>query len=122
MKEWSKDNPTIRWRQLIYRTLNHPKQNTTMELLGYSPQQLKEHLDKQGMDWNIDNIDHKIPVSWFKLDTPPSVVNDLYNLQPLNENENKSKSNNYCHPVDKLYYDLVIEYILEEKIEFLRFF
>ena len=72
-----------RWRSLLKRSKNGIKSKTTQELLGYSAEQLKEHLDKQGMDWNKHHIDHKIPITWFKPETPPHIVNDLRNLQPL---------------------------------------
>lgn len=132
-KNWKKENPLYHnnynknhrnqnphlysWRQLLYRTLyslDKSKDSTSYELLKYSPIDLKEHLDKQGMDWKTDHIDHKIPVTWFVETTPPYIVNDLRNLQPLNELENKSKRNLYSHSICKEYYDLILEYIKEE--------
>ena len=66
------------------------------------------------MNWNIDQVDHKVPISWFIETTPPHIVNDLRNLQPLNEGKNKSKRNFYSHKIDKDYYDLILEYIKEK--------
>lgn len=116
--EWIKSNPSytkkyndsnphiIAWRNLIKRTLNG---NST--ILGYSAQELKEHLDKQGMDWSKHQIDHKIPLSWFKEDTPPSIVHDLRNLHPLTEEENKSKSNKFASPADDSYIQEIKDYL-----------
>ena len=72
-----------RWRDLLKSTLKRFKRGktaTTQTLLGYSAQELKEHLDKLGMNWKTDHIDHIIPLSWFKEDTPIYIVNDLRNL------------------------------------------
>ncbi len=103
-KEYRNNHPHIhRWRMLLWNTLNSPKQDSTQKLLGYSATQLKEHLDKHGMDWGNHHIDHKIPLSWFKKDTPIHIVNDLRNLQPLPAKENLKKSNTFGE-VDDLSY------------------
>ena len=111
-------NPHIyKWRDLLWgsiKRLGGNKESSTHNLLKYSPQELKEHLDKHGMNWETDHIDHKIPITWFIETTPPYIANDLRNLQPLNDIENKSKRNNYSHPIDKEYYNLVIKYIKEK--------
>ena len=107
---YSKNSHLRRWRNLLnnsLKQLNTSKQNNTIELLKYSPIELKEYLDKQGMNWDIHHIDHKIPVTWFKKDTPPHIVNDLRNLQPSSPEENKSKSNRFGDPVPSSYiYDI----------------
>ena len=96
-----------RWRDLLKRSRNGIKSKSTQELLGYSAEQLKEHLDKQGMDWGKHHIDHKIPLSWFKKSTPPHIVNDLRNLQPSPPEENQSKSNTFGDLVPSSYiYDI----------------
>lgn len=83
---------TLRWRQLIYRTLRHQgkdKDSGTYDLLGYTADQLREHMEglfEDGMSWANHgewHIDHKRPLASFPPDTPPSVVNSLDNLQPL---------------------------------------
>jgi hypothetical protein len=113
-----KENPHIyKWRDLLWdsiKRLGGNKESTTHELLKYSAFELKEHLEKQNINWKTDHIDHKIPITWFIGTTPAHIANDLRNLQPLNNTENKSKRNNYSHPIDKEYYDLVVEYIKEE--------
>jgi hypothetical protein len=111
-------NPHVyKWRDLLWdsmKRLGNKKESSTHHLLLYSALDLKNHLDSLGMNWDNDNVDHKIPVTWFKSDTPPYVVNDLRNLQPLSENDNKSKGNLYMHPVSKEYFELVKEWILEK--------
>jgi hypothetical protein len=92
-----------RWRSLLTRSKNGIKSKSTQELLGYSAEHLKEYLDKQGMDWNKHHIDHKIPLSWFKKETPPHIINDLRNLQPSLPEENKSKSNTFGDSVPSSY-------------------
>lgn len=117
-KEWRKNNPhIIRWRNILRNTLEKLKQiksSSTYTLLKYTPQELKEHLDSLGMDWGKHHIDHKIPITWFKPETPPHIVNDLRNLHPLEESINKSKNNRYNHIVDEDYLHIVKEWIKEE--------
>jgi hypothetical protein len=106
-----------RWRNILRNTLeklNQIKSSSTYTLLKYTPQELKEHLDNLGMDWDKHHIDHKIPITWFKPETPPHIVNDLRNLHPLEESINKSKNNRYNHIVDEDYLHIVKEWIKEE--------
>jgi len=113
-----KQNPHLyKWRDLLWdsvKRLGKAKEASTHDLLKYSALELKEHLDKQNMNWETDHIDHKIPITWFNNETPPHIVNDLRNLHPLNEIENKSKKNFYSNKIDKEYYQIVIDYIKEE--------
>jgi hypothetical protein len=107
----------VKWRILLENTLKRlgkNKENSTTLMLGYSALQLKEHLDKQGMDWFNHEIDHKIPVTWFSENTPPHIVNDLRNLQPVEPIYNKTKNNKWADKVDEEYYILSIEYLKEE--------
>lgn len=81
-------------RNMICRVLKRSysdKTNTTVIMLGYTADQLVEHIESlfvEGMSW--DNygewhIDHIVPVKWW-LDngvTDPSMINALINLQPL---------------------------------------
>lgn len=69
--------------------------------LGYSCQQLMDHLQSQfteGMSWDNHgkgpgkwNVDHIRPVCSFPLETPLSVINELTNLRPLWARDNLSK-------------------------------
>jgi hypothetical protein len=119
-KEYRKKYPHIyKWRSILDNTLskqNKTKNDTTHNLLGYSHQQLKEHLENQNIDWNNDQVDHKIPVSWFKPETPVSIVNDLRNLQPLSKEKNQSKGNKYADKVSLDYFQIIKQWILLEKI------
>lgn len=118
LKKWFMENPTkkkeyydrlrinsphiIAWRKVLHnviKRINTKKTNTTIEMLGYSADEFKKHIESlflEGMSW--DNwgewhIDHKIPVSKFNKQTPMSVVNSLDNLQPLWALDNLKKSN-----------------------------
>jgi hypothetical protein len=97
------NNPHIvAWRTVLknaIQRINTKKSKSTIEMLGYSPDDLKNHIQllfSDGMSWNNWgewHIDHKIPVSKFDKNTPMSVVNNLDNLQPLWSIDNLSKSN-----------------------------
>lgn len=99
------NNPhIIAWRSILYSTLkrlNTPKQGHTIDMLGYSALDLKEHIEKQflpGMTWDNHgewHIDHIRPVTNFSLTEKISVVCALENLQPLWEFDNLSKNNKF---------------------------
>ena len=115
VKRHKDKNPHIdRWRGLLniaLLRLNQPKQDSTKNLLKYSANQLNEHLLKLGMDWNTQEIDHRIPVSWFRVDTPPHIVNHLSNIHPLNKKDNIIKGNRFAHSVEEAYYHEVFPFI-----------
>ena len=110
-KEWKNEytkkhkekNPHIyAWRTMLHNTLKRfgtSKEDTTINLLGYSAEQLKLRLEcqfKDGICWENYgewHIDHKKPVSSFPPDTDMSIVNALSNLQPLWAYDNLSKGN-----------------------------
>jgi len=97
VKNWDKNRrlkyPHISaWRRLLSETLkrlSQKKEDETIKLLGYSANQLKEHITRlftENMTWENYgewHIDHIKPVSKFPKDTHPSIVNALSNLQPL---------------------------------------
>jgi hypothetical protein len=106
-----------RWRQILNDTLialEQKKISNTRTLLNYSAQDLKQHLDNQGMVWGSYEVDHKIPISWFESFTPPHIVNDLRNLHPLPSIENKRKLNRFCSPIEESYIKDIKEYIKKE--------
>ena len=111
-----------RWRALLQNVLastNQTKTSSTYKMLGYNSKQLKEHLDKQGMDWGKHTIDHKVPLTWFKNLTPTPIVNALINLQPLTEEENKIKGNRFCSPIPNSYIKLIKPWIKKQYLSML---
>lgn len=100
-----KNNHIIAWRTLLNNTLKRlgtKKESSTIELLGYSALELKNHIEKQftdGMSWiNYGkwHIDHKKPVSLFDKSEKVAIVNALSNLQPLWALDNLKKYKNIC--------------------------
>lgn len=108
-KEWAmkhrEEYPHIyTWRSLLRNVLlrmGTEKDNSTLEMLGYSSLDLKLHMEslfREGMSWDNHgewHIDHIKPVSLFDPETDVSIVNSLDNLQPLWAYENLSKGNKY---------------------------
>jgi hypothetical protein len=117
-KQDRKNKPHLyRWRDLFNRTITKLKQskdNTTETLMGYSSTTLMEYLSSLDENWVEYQIDHKIPITWFKPTAPISVVNDLRNIHLLTEDENKDKGNKYAHPVCEEYYNIALEYVLDK--------
>ena len=85
------------WKYL--NILNITKKNKTFEIVGCTPEFLKEHLEKQfvdGMTWENRgewHIDHKIPLSSAKTEEELYKLCHYTNLQPLWAEENLKKSN-----------------------------
>jgi hypothetical protein len=91
---------TLRSRLHIFFTKNNiTKKNKTFDIVGCTPQFLKEHMEKQfkdGMTWENYgfygwHIDHIIPLSSAKTDEELYKLCHYSNLQPLWANENLSK-------------------------------
>jgi hypothetical protein len=78
---------------------NISKNNRTFEMVGCSPEFLKEHLEKQfvdGMSWENKgkwHIDHIIPLSSAKTEEELLKLCHYTNLQPLWAEDNIKKSN-----------------------------
>ena len=83
------------------RSKNMTKNHPTFELVGCTPQELKEHLEKQfreGMTWENHgkygwHIDHIIPLSSATTEEELYKLCHYTNLQPLWAEENLSKGN-----------------------------
>lgn len=93
---------TVRNRIKVFLNKNNiTKKNKTFELVGCTPQQLKEHLEKQfreGMTWENHgkygwHIDHIIPLSSATTEEELYKLCHFTNLQPLWAEENLSKGN-----------------------------
>jgi len=99
------NNPQIiAWRTILKDTIRRfdgKKSDKTINLLGYSPDELKNHIESLFLDgmswdnWGEWHIDHKKPVSKFDKEAPMSVVNSLDNLQPLWAIDNLIKKDKY---------------------------
>jgi len=103
-KEYNKTNKSKRreyrlknkhvglWRSVLKMSvwrLNSKKEGHTIDLLGYSSLDFKNHIESlftDGMSWENHgewHVDHIRPVSSFELTEHPSVVNALENLRPI---------------------------------------
>lgn len=87
----------IRRRVYDYITKNNIKLSDTFDIVGCSPEFLKEHLENQfkdGMSWNNQgewHIDHIIPLSSAETEDEIYKLCHYTNLQPLWAEENLSK-------------------------------
>ena len=75
---------------------------------------IKNHIESQfvnNMNWSNIEIDHKIPVTWFEIETPSNIINDLDNLHPLLIEDNRNKLNKYNSPITQHYYNKIIKHI-----------
>ena len=86
-------------RHLKY--INSEKTTRTSIILGYTPLELKKHLEclfKEGMKWENYgewHVDHIKPICKFDKSELPIVVNALENLQPLWAKDNLIKGGKY---------------------------
>ena len=95
----------VRCRIWKYLTINNiTKKNRTLDIVGCTPQKLKEHLEKQfsnGMTWENRvewHIDHIIPLSSAKTEEELYKLCHYTNLQPLWAIENMKKGNKIVEP------------------------
>ena len=100
--------PLIRAKDILRRQLHHfikrmgeTKTGRTEELLGYTAEELKTHLEslfKDGMTWANQgewHIDHRIPQSWFTSIDQLKECFALSNLKPEWGSWNISKGNRF---------------------------
>ena len=98
-------NLIVRTRRRVMTALDGiGKDASTMELLGCTARQFREHIESQfvdGMGWNQRgkwSVDHKIPISAFDMTKPKHQRYAFHwsNCQPLWTHENLSKADKYC--------------------------
>jgi hypothetical protein len=86
------------------RAVGLPKSDRTGKMLGYTPQQLLEHLSKhpdweslQEIEWHVDHI---FPITAFMERGIKDIklINSLQNLQPMAGLDNVAKGNKYDKP------------------------
>jgi hypothetical protein len=123
IKEYQKINQPIKYAtDPIYKTkklignqirnfLKGQKSKKTETLLGYTYQ---EFIENVGTPKKGEHIDHKIPVSWFKNDTPPHIVWNLENLHITTQKYNQSKLNRFYDSINQIYFNQIKDYIKEE--------
>lgn len=90
------------------------KDDNSLNILGWNKQEFFERVGVPEKDFHID---HKVPVSWFDLETPLNIICSLDNLQLLYKTDNQSKSNLYSTPITKEYYNHIKDYIKEEFLQ-----
>lgn len=94
--------------QVWYYLSGRSKKGRTMDLLGYT---VEDFVLAKGNGEIDQQIDHKIPITWFQEDTPVSLIWHLDNLQWLDKTINQSKGNRYADAVTEEYYLLVAPYL-----------
>ena len=132
-QEWAKNNPDrIKATQKLYRKNNphykirnlfHNLKKRNFQSIPINHKLLKTHIESlftPKMNWSNIEIDHKIPISWFKPDTPPELINDLENLHPMLVKDNRKKSASYMSPISQNFAFKIFPYITEERVKQLK--
>lgn len=130
IRQKRKDDPSFKIahnvRTRLLRVLKGKRKYAkTMELLGCTSQELKEHLEKQfSPEMNWDNhgkywhIDHVKPISWFNLTIEREMREACHytNLKPMVASENMSKGNRWSEfdEIGEVPYDILE--IIDESI------
>jgi hypothetical protein len=105
-------DPKFRVLESISQSMRHylrgKNGKTWTDLVGYTPEQLRNHIEKRfkhGMSWENYgkwHVDHIIPVTVFNFQTPDDIdfkkCWSLKNLRPLWAKENISKGNKLKRP------------------------
>lgn len=85
------------------RDVGAVKSSRTFDMLGYTPQELADHLERQfanGMGWHNRgqwHIDHIVPISTAETVEDVIALNQLSNLRPLWACENLAKNSKRTH-------------------------
>jgi len=77
------------------------KNNSSENLLGYS---YKDFIKKMGVINKGQELDHKVPISWFKSTTPINLIWNFENLQVVSINYNRTKKNTFADSINYKYY------------------
>lgn len=105
-----KSDPTLAMRSRLSRLMAHAlrgagvlKNSPTLEMLGYTADDLRRHIEKQltdGMSWDNRSewqLDHIIPVSTARTKDDVIALNQLSNLRPMWAKENNRKKDQRLH-------------------------
>ena len=84
------------------------KSQRTMQLIGYTADDLVVQLGERQLGFDLD---HKIPITWFKHDTPLHIIWHLDNLQWMEAKQNQSKGNRYADQVSEDYMQLALPFL-----------
>jgi hypothetical protein len=123
-----KNNWIFRYRYVLRGVLDRiglKKESHTIDLLGYSSYDFKiyiENLFDDTMSWDKKysfEIDHIIPITHFREDTPQNIINALDNLMPLKKEINNKKSN-FINFDYSFLYEKYSEYIIPEIFEIIQ--
>jgi len=113
-----KNNPSRKLRLFIkdcFKRLSLHKTSNAEVILGFTKDEFKTKFPIIPENYDID---HCIPLSWFKKDTPLNVSCSLSNLQLLPSLENAKKKNYYYHqPSDLQYFKDCIKYIDDKYLD-----
>jgi hypothetical protein len=105
-------NPQFRLQKILSNQvrsfLKGKKNRVTETLLGYT---YETFLTQIGTPHPHLHIDHKVPVSWFKEDTPINIIWHLDNLQLTSQEYNKSKLNKFADETTHNYKILIKPYL-----------
>lgn len=100
---WCLDNVM---RSSVWRAVKNVgavKLSRTFTMLGYTPQDLADHLERQfvkGMTWDNRHkwhIDHIVPISTAETEADVIALNQLSNLRPIWAKDNLAKSDKRTH-------------------------
>ena len=89
--------------RLALRRVGLIKRSSTFDMLGYTPQDLADHLERQfvkGMTWDNRHkwhIDHIVPISTAETEADVIALNQLSNLRPIWAKDNLAKSDKRTH-------------------------
>ena len=87
------------------------KSKKTEVLLGYTYQ---DFIETVGIPKSGEHIDHKIPISWFKENTPLNFIWSLKNLHITTQKYNQQKLNRFHDIVELEYFNEIKIYIKEK--------
>lgn len=101
-----------RCKSLIRLVVNKKSNEFTNseKVLGWTKNDFKERYG----DANNLSVDHRVPIIWFEINTPLTIVNHLDNLQLLSISDNISKLSRYFDEISDNYRNMILPYIKDK--------
>ena len=99
--------------QIYHYLKKQVKNDKTEVLLGYT---YSDFLNRIGTLTDNQEIDHKIPVSWFIKGTPACIIWDLDNLHLTTKKYNRTKKNTFSDIININYYKKAHKWIIKSRL------
>lgn len=115
-KNRRKNDPEFRFFRMI---IGHVNKIEKRDEFKEKWDEIKNIYNMYGIKYHID---HLIPKSWFKMNTPKYIINHIENLQVIDQKYNLVKQNFWADKVSNEYFEMVLPFVKKEYYDKLKKF